>query len=144
MKHTSPGSFLIGKNILSQICSRIIFEMHTVPGAGSKWSIFDLEYSSRLLVVQDHMVLYHMVQEQLGPYGPIVQDQTRSRGQNLKKAFWCTSYSSTSHRRSWTNISRSGSLDVNAHFTGRAMKKKKKKKKKNYRVKTIPQTTARH
>ena len=28
-----PGPLIIGKNFLGQICSRTIFEMHTVPGA---------------------------------------------------------------------------------------------------------------
>ena len=64
-------------------CSRIIFEMHTAPGACSKyalgavciqimlsWSIFDLDYSSRLLMVEEQLFLDHM---------------TISRGQNLKK-----------------------------------------------------------
>ena len=32
-----PGP-LIWKNILSQICSRIIFEMHTAPGVCSKYA----------------------------------------------------------------------------------------------------------
>ena len=62
------------KEFLSQICSRTIFEMHGAPEACLlyapqqyafqiwSWSIMNVEYSSRLLKVQDHkvlMVLYH-------------------------------------------------------------------------------------
>ena len=34
-----PGPLIILKNILSQICSRTIFEMHTAPGAYSKHAL---------------------------------------------------------------------------------------------------------
>ena len=66
-------NLIILKNIQSQICSMTIFEINAAPGAYSKhasgavliqicsWGIFDLEYSSRLLRVQDHKVL--MVQD---------------------------------------------------------------------------------
>ena len=33
-----PGPLIIWKNIRSQICSRIIFEMDTAPGACSKYA----------------------------------------------------------------------------------------------------------
>ena len=63
-----PGPLLIWKSFPSQMCSRTIFEMHTVreacllysPGQCAfqiwSWSIFDLEYSLRLFMVQvlDH------------------------------------------------------------------------------------------
>ena len=70
-------TLIISKNILSRICSRSIIWMHTASGAYLlyapravciliwSWSIFDLKYSSRLLMVQVHMVLEHMVKGQL-------------------------------------------------------------------------------
>ena len=33
-----PGPFIIRKKFLGQICSRIIFKMHTAPGASSKYT----------------------------------------------------------------------------------------------------------
>ena len=62
------GPHIIRKNFLSQICSRTIFEMHTMFAVCYmlleqnafqmwSWSIFNLEYSSRLLMVQGLKVL---------------------------------------------------------------------------------------
>ena len=82
-----PGPLIILKNILSQICSRTIFEINTAPGAYRNlfleqcwfqiwsWSIFDLEYSSTLLMVQDHKVL--MIQDH------ILSGQNRTKAHTL-------------------------------------------------------------
>ena len=82
-----PGPFIIWKNFPNQICSRTIFEMHTQCSRTIfemltayrsmfamlleqyafqiwSWSIFDLENSLRLWMVEDHkvlMILDHMV-----------------------------------------------------------------------------------
>ena len=73
-----PEPLIIWKNILGQICSRIIFEMHTAPEAFSKYApgavciqIMLLEHIWLRIFFQifnGHMVLDHTVQEQLVLY----------------------------------------------------------------------------
>ena len=86
--HNGPEALIIWKKFLSQICSNTIFEMHTTPRACLLYALWAvcfhfkygpgayliLETSSRLLMVQSHMV------QNLRPW-------TISWGQNFKKAF---------------------------------------------------------
>ena len=55
-----PGPYLKGTllqvHIANMLLKHYAFEIWS-------WVIFDLEYSCRLLIVQDHMVLEHMVQD---------------------------------------------------------------------------------
>ena len=76
-----PGSLIIWKNIQSQICSRIIFEMHTAPGACSK-------YAPGVVCIQT-MLLEHIW---LRIFFQIIWSRSSwswtiiSQGQNLTKA----------------------------------------------------------
>ena len=49
-----PGPLIIWKNILSQICSRIIFEMYTAPGACSKYASGAVCFQIMLVLDLDH------------------------------------------------------------------------------------------
>ena len=88
-----PGSLIILKNILSWICSMTIFEKHTALGAHSKHapgavcisnmvlSIFELENSFRLWMVQDHKVL--MVQDHM-----VLDHKSRPKSAKKHEAIW--------------------------------------------------------
>ena len=94
----APGPFIIWKNIVSQICSRIIFEMHTAPGACSRYApgavyiqIMLLEhiwlrifFQIIMLMVQDQMD--HTVQKQL-----VLVSKSRPKSQKsiLKSQMLC-------------------------------------------------------
>ena len=85
-----PGSLIIWKNFLSQTCSMgpylkctlllkhvcyMLLEQYAYQIRYGSWSIFNLEYSSRSLMVQDHMVLDHKSR----PKSQIVDSRTTSR-----------------------------------------------------------------
>ena len=81
MVQYGPGPLIIWKNILSQLCSRIIFEMHTASGACSKYVPGAVWIQMMLL---DHIWLRIFFQIINDP-GPL-WSWTISQGQNLKRA----------------------------------------------------------
>ena len=83
---------IIWKNILSQICSRTLFEIHTALGAYSKHApgavytyIMLLEHIGLKALLQ---IIYSPGPYGLGAYGPGAS-RTVSRGRNLQKVSLC-------------------------------------------------------
>ena len=70
------GPFIIWKNVCYMLLEQYAFHIWS-------WSILNLEYSSRLWMVQEHKVL--MVRDHYKSW-------TTSPGQNCKKVFWTCMY----------------------------------------------------
>ena len=78
------GPFIIWKNILSQICSRTIFEMHTAPEAYSKHAS-EAVCTQMMLLDQEHYSGLFMWFWSI--WSRSILSWTISRGQNIQKAF---------------------------------------------------------
>ena len=68
-----PWPLIIWKNILSQICSRIIYEMHTAPGACSKY-VPGAVYIQIMLLEHILLRIFFQIINGPEPYGPEAAD----------------------------------------------------------------------